>query len=208
MSDRQDIRILLVPGVGLAGTELLPLATRLRAKGYQVSVFWHFTGALPLEESARLLWNVANRQSEEIVHFVGHSLGGLVVLRMLADHAWNRPGRVVTLGTPHAGLAAARRFAGWPGGGRILGPGVHAAANGEPIPLPEDRELGILAGDRNFFGSMIVEDSVSDSLITIEETRHPGSRAHVTVSHTHAGMLLAGPVVEQIDSFLREGRFA
>jgi pimeloyl-ACP methyl ester carboxylesterase len=201
-------RVVLVPGLGFAGAELLPLAVRLRRKGYRVSVFWHCTGKPPLEDSARRLWDKATKQSEDVVHFVGHSLGGLVVLRMLANHRWDRPGRIVTMGTPHAGLGAARRFAGVPGGRRLLWPGVLAAANCDPIAVPTDRELGVLAGDRNlFFGSVIVPGQASDTLIGVEETRHPGCRAHVTVSETHAGMLLAGRVASHIDSFLREGRF-
>src|SRR4051812_20881057 len=104
-------RIILVPGVGLAGAELLPLAARLRGKGYRVSISHQWTGMRPLDDSARALWKFASRQTEETIHFIGHSLGGLVTLRMLENHSWNRPGRVVTLGTPHAGLRAARRAA-------------------------------------------------------------------------------------------------
>ena len=204
MSDR----VVLVPGLGFAGAELLPLAVRLRLKGYRVSVFWHCTGRLSLEDSAQRLWDKAMRQSEDLVHFVGHSLGGLVVLRMLANHPWDRPGRVVTMGTPHAGLGAARRFAGVPGGRRLLWPGVLAAADGRPILVPPDRELGVLAGDRSlFFGSVIVPGQASDTLIGVAETLHPGCNAHVTVSETHAGMLFAGRVASHIDFFLREGRF-
>src|SRR6185503_11149485 len=108
-------RVILVPGLGIAGVDLIPLAIRLRRKGYRVSVFWHFTGRPTLEESARRLFDMAGRHEEDVVHFVGHSLGGIVALRMLADHAWDRPGRVVTLGTPHAGITAARRVAKLPG---------------------------------------------------------------------------------------------
>src|SRR5882762_8804838 len=86
-------RIILIPGLGIAGLDLLPLAFRLRGKGYRVSVFWHFIGRPTLEESARRLFEMAGRQEEEVVHFVGHSLGGIVVLRMPADHPWDRPGR-------------------------------------------------------------------------------------------------------------------
>ena len=194
--------------MGLAGTELLPLALRLRRKGYRVSMFWHCTGRLPLEDSARRLWDKATRQREDVLHFVGHSLGGLVVLRMLANHRWDRPGRVVTMETPHAGIGAARRLVKIPGGRRLLWPGVLAAAECDPIVIPPDLELGVLAGERSlFFGSAIVPGEASDTLIGVSETRHPGSHAHVTVSETHAGMLFAGRVAMLIDSFLRTGRF-
>lgn len=88
-------RVVLVPGVGLAGAELLPMAIRLRRKGYRVSLFWHLTGRQPLEESARRLRAMVEELPDGTVHFVGHSLGGLVVLRMLAArrHPHRRTGR-------------------------------------------------------------------------------------------------------------------
>jgi len=200
--------VILVPGVGLGGAELLPLAVRLRRRGYHVSLFWHWTGKGSLEDSARRLWRRATEQRERVVHFVGHSLGGLVVLRMLANHPWDRPGRVVTVGTPHSGLGVVRRLAGVPGGRRLLWPGVLAAGTMVPIPVPRDRELGVLAGDRSLlFGSVIVPGQASDNLIGVAETRHPESLAHATVHQTHAGMLFAGVVASHIDAFLREGRF-
>jgi pimeloyl-ACP methyl ester carboxylesterase len=202
-------RVLLVPGLGAGGLDLIPLAFRLRRKGYRISIFWHFTGRPTLEASARRLWKTASAQPEPIVHFVGHSLGGLVVLRMLADHVWERPGRVVTLGTPHAGLGAARRFSRLPGARSLLGAGLFAAANGPPIVLPEDRELGILAGNRNrfLFGALLTPGQTSDSVIGVGETRHPESRAHLTVEETHVGLLLSAGVASRVDSFFRTGSF-
>jgi pimeloyl-ACP methyl ester carboxylesterase len=200
-----DERVVLVPGVGFAGAELLPMSVRLRRRGYRVTLFWHFTGRHRLEESARRLRAVAEDLPEETVHFVGHSLGGLVVLRMLADHHWDRPGRVVTLGTPHAGLSSARRFERVP----ILWPGVRAALYANPIAVPAGRELGVLSGDRSLLvGRLIVPGGqASDMVIAVSETMHPESRAHVRVSETHAGMLYAARVAAQVACFLREGRF-
>jgi pimeloyl-ACP methyl ester carboxylesterase len=209
MSERSTERIVLVPGVGLAGAELLLLSLRLRRKGYRVSLFRHWTGKHPLDESALALWKAASAWTEEAIHFVGHSLGGLVILRMLESHAWDRPGRVVTLGTPHAGLGVARRLERIPGARRLLGPAVLSAANGDPIAIPNDRQVGVLAGNRSpILGSVIVPGEPSDTLIAVAETRHPGSHAHLTMPETHYSMLFTSRVATRIDSFLREGRFA
>jgi len=201
-------RIILIPGLGIAGLDLLPLAFRLRGKGYRVSVFWHFIGRPTLEESARRLFEMAGRQEEEVVHFVGHSLGGIVVLRMLADHPWDRPGRIVTLGTPHAGITAARRFARLPGSRALLGAGLLSATDADPIAIPQGRELGVVTGSRTrFYGGWLVPGQQNDSIIGVDETQHPGSRARVTVAETHRGLVLKASVAAQIDLFLREGRF-
>lgn len=201
-------RVILVPGLGLAGAELLPLAARLRRRGYAVTLFWHFTGSVPIEDSSRRLWKVVSATREEVVHFVGHSLGGLVVLRMFSNHPWDRPGRIVTLGTPHGGLRAARRLARVPGGRLLLWPGVLAASGAGPIALPFGRELGVLAGSRSLLvGSIAVPDQANDMVIGVSEAIHPDHQAKVVVRETHAGMLLSRRVASLTERFLRQGSF-
>ena len=201
-------RVILVPGVGFGGTELVPLSLRLRRRGYRTSIFRHFTGWASLEESARALWIEASRHSEETIHFVGHSMGGLVVLRMLADHPWDRPGRVLTLGTPHRGLRAARRLSRIPGGRTLLGRTLHEVAHAEPIAFAVHRELGTLAGSRDLFVGRVIAGEASDSLIAVAEAHHPASRVHLVVPETHVTMLLTDRVAASVDCFLREGKFA
>lgn len=201
-------RIILVPGVGLAGAELLLLQLRFRRRGYRVTLFRHWTARHPLDESAHALWKAASARTEGTIHFVGHSLGGLVILRMLADHRWDRPGRVVTMGTPHAGLRAVRRLARLPGAQRLMGPAVLAASSAGPTEIAHDREVGVLAGDRSpILGSLVVPGEPSDTVIAVAETRHPGSHDYLTMPETHYSMLFSGRVAARIDSFLREGRF-
>ena len=201
-------RVILVPGVGFGGTELLPLSLRLRRYGYRTAIFRHFTGWPSLEESARALWIESSRHPEETIHFVGHSMGGLVVLRMLADHPWDRPGRVLTLGTPHRGLRAARRLSRIPGGRTLLGRTLHEAADAEPIAFAAHRELGTLAGNRDLLVGRVIAGEASDSLIAVAETHHPDSRDHLVVPETHVTMLLTKRVASRVDHFLRQGRFA
>jgi len=127
---------------------------------------------------------------------------------MLANHKWARPGRVVTLGTPHAGLRAARRLERIPGARQMLGPAVMASANSGPIEIPDDREVGVLAGGRSLIlGSVLVPGEASDTLITVAESNHPGSHAHLTMPETHYSMLFSTDVASRIDSFLRDGAF-
>jgi pimeloyl-ACP methyl ester carboxylesterase len=205
---RRKERVVLVPGLGPAGIELLPLAARLRRKGYRVTIFRHFTGRTKIADSSRSLWARSSRLSEEVVHFVGHSLGGIVVLQMMADHPWARPGRIVTLATPHAGIGAARRIAAIPGGRFLLWPGVRSAAFGAPIALTTDRDLGVLAGNRDlFFGSLLLPGQESDMVVAVSEAMHPEHRANVVVRETHAGMLLSARVATLVDQFLQQGRF-
>src|SRR5690606_22122721 len=71
--------------------------------------------------------HVAGRLAERIaaadgvVHLVGHSLGGLVALHATGVRPAPRPGRIVCLGSPLAGSAAARGLCAFPGGAALVG---------------------------------------------------------------------------------------
>ena len=199
--------VVIVPGLGFSGLEMLPLVGRLRRNGHAVMLFRNTPGVRGLERSVNLLRKRLESVPEPVVHFVGHSLGGLVVLRMLATGSWARPGRIVNIGTPHTGLAAARMLRLIPAGHRLF-LGVHEAATRNPAELRCDRELGTIGGTRRFpFGGLLVPGVPSDGVVAIAEARHPQSRAHMTLPESHVTLLLARTVVKSVDLFLREGRF-
>jgi pimeloyl-ACP methyl ester carboxylesterase len=144
------------------------------------------------------------------VHFVGHSLGGLVLLRLLERFPDLPPGRVVFLGTPSVAskaVTAVARF-GW------LVPLLGACVT-EELMSPHsrrwtaDRELGVIAGTRalglgQFFARF---DEPSDGTIGVSETRLPGAADHLELPVSHMGMLLSARVAEECAEFLRHGRF-
>src|SRR5262245_399754 len=128
--------VVLVPGVGFGGMEMLPLARRLERRGYATRVFRHQPWQRHPGESARALHRMVSALDAEVVHFVGHSMGGVVSLRMMTELAWHRPGRVVTLASPHRGFTAVRRVAALPGGRWIAGRGPLAVRDpgGSRVP--------------------------------------------------------------------------
>ena len=200
-------RIVFVPGLGLSGLEMLPLLARLKRRGYAVLLFRNTPGRRGLEQSAQLLRKRLESVPEPVVHFVGHSLGGLVILRMLSSHSWTRPGRIVTIGTPHTGLTAAGVLRRIPAGQRLF-VGVHEAASARATLVGIDRELGTIGGSRRFpFGRLLVPRVPSDGVVALAEARHAESRAHLTLPESHVTLLFAGRVAGCVDAFLREGSF-
>jgi len=201
-------RIVFVPGLGISGLEMIPLLARMRRVGYAVQLFQKAPGFRGLERSASLLRKQLEFIPEPVVHFVGHSLGGLVILRMLASGTWTRPGRIVTIGTPHSGLRAARALRFIPRGRRIF-LGVQDAVTVREIPLGATRELGTIAGIRRLpWGGLLVPAVPSDGVVAETETRHAESRAHLTLAESHGTLLVAGRVAKSVNEFLREGRFS
>lgn len=144
------------------------------------------------------------------VHFVGHSLGGLFVLRTLNQHAGRFDGNAVVLASPLNGCRSARGVLRFPMMRPILGPHLLAEAS-----APADRRwegrgaLGVIAGTRpigsgRFFARF---DEDYDGTVGVSETIIPGLSDHLTLPHSHMGMLAAGDVADQVAYFLRNSRF-
>ena len=143
-----------------------------------------------------------------VVHFVGHSLGGLIVRHFVDRTSALPPGRVVTLGTPHQGSRVARALHR----GRLkflLGRSVEQALLGDLPPWPPGRELGSLAGTLNAgVGRWLTRvPPPADGTVTVAETRLDGMSDHLCLPVSHTGMLTAACVAEQVRAFLAAGRF-
>lgn len=200
--------VLLVPGLGLGGFEMTLLAVRLRRRGYAAGVFRHCPWRHSLSEKAALLQAFAADRGGDVVHFVGHSFGGLLVLRLFADYPAQAPGRIVMLGSPVCGSKAARCVAGWPLGRRLLGGYVGDDCAEALLPLPEGREVGGIAGKVNIVvGSLLGLGRPNDTLVSAEEALRAEMTDTALLPVSHSSMLLSRRVAGCVDSFLQTGQF-
>ena len=99
--------VVLVHGIWMRGGSLLVIARRLESAGYVCHPFTYASVRRTAAENADRLQVFSARLDADIVHFVGHSLGGIVILHLFDRHPWQRPGRVVFLGSPVNGSAVA-----------------------------------------------------------------------------------------------------
>jgi pimeloyl-ACP methyl ester carboxylesterase len=204
--------LVYVHGLWLSGSESLVLRRRLESDfGHATHVFRYPTVSGSIREIAQGLRDLAVRLPATRVHFVGHSLGGLVIYRMLERFDDVPPGRVVFLGTPSVRSRAAREAARLHWISSILG---HTVAE-ELLREHErrwslDRDLGIIAGTSpvglgQFFARF---DEPCDGTVGLSETRLPGAKDHLALPVSHMGMLLSHDVAEQTGRFLESGAFA
>jgi len=201
--------IVLVPGLGLGGAEMLLLARRLRKRGYSVTLFRHCPWCRTLSDKAAAFQQLVSAIDRPIVHFVGHSMGGLIVLQMLADSPHQRPGRVILLGTPMNGSAAAQRVLRLPLGKFLIGTCMTTACAAAPLPLPHDREVGSIAGRINLgIGWLLWLPRPNDTVVAVVETQRTGTKETAELAVSHTGMLLSTRVAAHVDSFLKTGAFA
>ncbi len=146
------------------------------------------------------------------VHLVGHSLGGLLILRALERAAQRAtplpPGRVVLLGSPVAGSGAAAALMRRPFLGRTLG--RSAAALAGAALAGGTRDIGIIAGNRPAgLGRFLAHfQEPNDGTVAVRETRLEGAVDRIVLPVSHTGMLLSRRVAREAAQFLRYGRFS
>ncbi|HZP86549.1 MAG TPA: alpha/beta fold hydrolase, partial [Burkholderiales bacterium] len=113
--------VVLVHGLWMPGAASSLLGLRLRKLGFDTANFSYPSVRSTLDEAAVRLGRFVAAHRSPRVHFVGHSLGGLVVMTMLHGSNIRSLGRAVLLGSPCNGCAAAVQLAGRRGWSMLLG---------------------------------------------------------------------------------------
>lgn len=146
------------------------------------------------------------------VHFVTHSLGGILVRQYLATHSIDDLGRVVMLGPPNQGSLAADKMRDVPGYDWINGPvGRELGKGPDSVPLklpPADFEVGIIAGTRTIDPvTSAFLPNPDDGRVSVEDTKLEGMTDFAVVAHSHAFMMRMREPIELTIRFLRTGSF-
>lgn len=203
-------RVVLLHGIWMRAPTLWWLERRLREAGFDTERFdYASVFGSPADAVARLRERLG-RRGDPPVHLVGHSLGGLLAIAACREAGDDLPpGRILCIGSPLAGSAAARAVDRWPGL-RVLAGGWRGALMKGAGPLPAGREVGVIAGTRSLgLGAMLARlPRPHDGTVALQETRVPGLADHVAVAGSHTGMLLDRRVAEAAIGFLRAGRFS
>jgi pimeloyl-ACP methyl ester carboxylesterase len=212
MKDDAAQHVIYVHGLWMRGGESLLLAQRLlRDFGLRLHPFPYSAGTWGMEEITASLQSFVQSLDLPAVHFVGHSLGGLVIYRYFERYPQQLPGRAVFLGTPCLESRAAVQAAQLRFVSVLMGPSV-----ADELLRPRerrwtfDRPLGIIAGSQSIgLGQFVAGfEEESDGTVAVSETRLPGAADHITLHVSHMGMLVAPRVARETGAFLRDGRFS
>ena len=150
------------------------------------------------------------------VHFVTHSLGGILVRQYLSQHNVAKLGHVVMLGPPNQGSELVDFFSKSPFleglFANINGPAgrqLSTASDSVPKLLGEvDFSLGVIAGTRNFnFIYSKIMPGKSDGKVTVESSKVLGMNDHISLPVDHTFMMRDAKVIVQIKAFLQHGAF-
>jgi pimeloyl-ACP methyl ester carboxylesterase len=148
------------------------------------------------------------------VHFVGHSMGGLLARVYLARYRPQRLGRMVMLGTPNGGSEIADRLKNFGAYRAFFGPagqqlGTQRSAVDDAMLPPVDYPVGIIAGNQSIdplAGTMLPKPH--DGRVSVANTRLDGMTGHVVVAASHPWLVRNSVAIEQTIVFLRDGRFS
>jgi hypothetical protein len=171
----------------------------------------------PLQALAEDIHPAIARFAEDIegsIHFVGHSMGGLLIRAYLARHRPRRLGRVVMLGAPNGGSEIADRLKGFTAYRAWFGPaGLQLITKRDKdldaILPPIDYPVGIIAGNRSVdpISSTLLLPKPNDGRVSVENTRLDGMVDHIVIGASHPWLVRNAVAIEQSIAFLRDGRF-
>lgn len=210
-----DEPVVLVHGLGRTARSMGVLATRLRRQGFRVVSFEYPSRSESIEALTRRLAAEVERRcpsSRDTVHFVTHSLGGVIVWSYLVQRSGLHRGRVVMLSPPGSGSELADAFADSTLLRSILGPAVSELGT-EPSSfvrqLPPARfQLGVITGDRNLNPlSAWLIPGPNDGKVSVERARVPGADDFLVVPATHTFIMNRADVAREVVAFLRDGSF-
>lgn len=198
-------RVILLHGLWMRPASLSLLARRLRGAGFEPELLGYPTVR---GGPADAIPELVRRAAAGPCHVVAHSLGGLVTLAALEREPGLPVRRVVCLGSPLCGSAAADGVARLPGMRRLLGRSRRLLHRG-CRPWTGAAEVGVIAGSLPFgLGQFLGRfDGPSDGTVAVAETRLAGLADHLVVRTSHTGLVLSAGVAEQVVAFLEDGRF-
>ena len=201
--------VVLVHGVWMTGLEMGLLARRLRGCGYRTVQFRYHSLTNTVAENAQLLRRLVNEQGDSRVHLVGHSLGGLVILRALHEQSDLVSGRIVLLGSPVQGSIIAQRVNPYRLSRWLIGrSGEQALLGGRPR-WHGRQSLGVIAGTMPVGVGLLLcgFDGPNDGTVAVSETRLEDASASLSLPSSHFGLLVSQPVAAAVCTFLKQGNF-
>ena len=208
--------VILLHGLARTSASMEKIEAALTDAGYIVANIDYPSRTAPIAKLAEdtisaALASEALRDCERI-HFVTHSLGGILVRSYFSEYTEPRLGRVVMLGPPNQGSEVVDKLKSWTLFQKLNGPaGSELGTDSDSTPNQlgaVDFELGIIAGDRsiNWINSLMIPGQ-DDGKVSVESTKVKGMTDHIVIQATHPYLMKNKTAIRQTLTFLNTGKF-
>ena len=206
--------VVLLHGIARSSSHMEPIETYLTSQGYEVINLDYPSTDYPLEVLTRFVHKeLASRLvQDKPVHFVGYSMGGLLVRSLIYQYRPKFLGRVVQLAAPNKGSEVADFLKDNWLYKKIYGPAGQQLGTSEQLPRElfgeVDYELGVIAGNSTIdpISSALIPGD-DDGKVSIQSTKLQGMKDHVVVSASHTFFPGNKQVHRHIAHFLHYGIF-
>jgi len=207
--------VILLHGLARSSTSFLVMEKKLQGIGYDtVNIDYPSRrGSIPELAAQTLPKAITQCDPKDNMHFVTHSMGGILV-RYHLEHM-SRPKNlrhVVMLGPPNKGSAVVDQLGDFPGFKVLNGQaGKQLSTDSSSIPNQlgaVDYSLGVIAGTQSIspvFSSIL--KGPDDGKVSVESTKVAGMSDHIILPVTHTFMMNSPLVFKQVAHYLREGQF-
>lgn len=206
--------VVLLHGLAKSERDMRTLERSLADARFKTVNYDYRSRDYPIETLAVRVIDAARQQcgAHDTLHFVTHSMGGILVRYYLEHNSLDNLGRVVMLGPPNQGSEVVDAYRNVPGFERMGGPaGLQLGTGAMSVPgnlAPVRFDLGVIAGTRsvNLILSGILPGQ-DDGKVTVDSTRVEGMRDHITMKVTHPFMMKNPRVIQQVVHYLKKGAF-
>ena len=215
-SEQRNINtcVILLHGLVRTDSSLKKMALALNSEGYKTINTSYPSTKHTIEELADSTISSALFQcaGSTKVHFVTHSLGGILVRQYLSKNTIEKLGRVVMLGPPNQGSEVVDSLRNAPGFEQMHGPaGLQLGTDAKSVPKvlgAANFEVGVIAGTRSVnpvLSRML--PGQNDGKVTVGNTKLEGMTGHISLPVTHPFMMRNKTVIRQVIHFLKNGQF-
>jgi hypothetical protein len=153
-----------------------------------------------------------NKAKAETIHFVTHSLGGIMVRYYLQEHKIDNLGKIVMLSPPNKGSEVADFLKDVYVYKLAMGPaGQQLGTDSNSLPKSMrsiEANVGIITGNKTldpWFSPLI--PGADDGKVSVESAKLEEMSDFMVVESTHAFIMRNALVIDQIKYFLKHGIF-